>query len=194
MTSSRASQTASSPLSTFFSGLNVLSRTVLLQFLHHKGGTAPAPSPWADCTDRSSFPGQPQRASAGIVHALPSSSGETALLTLQEIRQGLERTVVGAGDGTARGGRCRSGRPPPPAACAFIRTMMSGACRSIRRVKRLLRLITRRYRSLRSEVAKRPPSSCTMGRSSAGNTGNVDDHPLGLVAGDTEGIHHPPGA
>src|SRR5919107_1340637 len=50
-------------------------------------------------------------------------------------------------------------------------TMISGAPRSSRRFRRLLRLITRRYRSFRSEVAKRPPSSCTIGRRSGGMTG-----------------------
>ena len=40
-----------------------------------------------------------------------------------------------------------------------LRTMMSGAPSSSRRLRRLLRLITRRYRSFRSLVAKRPPSS-----------------------------------
>src|SRR5918994_11791 len=54
-----------------------------------------------------------------------------------------------------------------------LRTMMSGARSSIRRFNRLLRLITRRYRSLRSEVAKRPPSSGTSGRSSGGITGTT---------------------
>ena len=52
-------------------------------------------------------------------------------------------------------------------------TMISGAPRSISRLRRLLRLITRRYRSLRSEVAKRPPSSWTIGRSSGGITGTA---------------------
>ena len=33
--------------------------------------------------------------------------------------------------------------------------------------------MTRRYRSLRSDVAKRPPSSCTIGRSSGGITGTT---------------------
>jgi hypothetical protein len=54
-----------------------------------------------------------------------------------------------------------------------LRTIMSGAFNSSRRRRRLLRLITRRYRSFRSEVAKRPPSSGTSGRSSGGNTGNT---------------------
>ena len=54
-----------------------------------------------------------------------------------------------------------------------LRTMMSGALRSSRRFRRLFRLITRRYRSLRSEVAKRPPSSGTRGRRSGGSTGNT---------------------
>jgi hypothetical protein len=40
-------------------------------------------------------------------------------------------------------------------------------------LRRLLRLMTRRYRSLRSEVAKRPPSSGTSGRSSGGSTGST---------------------
>ena len=54
-----------------------------------------------------------------------------------------------------------------------LRTMMSGARSSISRFNRLLRLITRRYRSFRSEVANRPPSSGTSGRSSGGITGTT---------------------
>ena len=52
-----------------------------------------------------------------------------------------------------------------------LRTITSGACSSISFFNRLLRLITRRYRSFRSLVAKRPPSSGTSGRSSGGITG-----------------------
>ena len=54
-----------------------------------------------------------------------------------------------------------------------LRTMMSGARSSISRFRRLLRLMTRRYRSFRSDVAKRPPSSGTSGRSSGGITGTT---------------------
>ncbi len=54
-----------------------------------------------------------------------------------------------------------------------LRTIMSGARNSISRFKRLLRLITRRYRSFKSEVAKRPPSNGTKGRSSGGMTGTT---------------------
>ena len=50
---------------------------------------------------------------------------------------------------------------------------MSGARSSISRFRRLLRLMTRRYRSLRSEVANRPPSSGTSGRRSGGITGTT---------------------
>lgn len=39
--------------------------------------------------------------------------------------------------------------------------------------KRLLRIITRRYKSFKSEVAKRPPSNGTKGRNSGGITGTV---------------------
>ena len=76
-----------------------------------------------------------------------------------------------------------TGRPRRPlsirastASCSMrfsLRTMMSGAPNSSRRFRRLLRLITRRYRSFRSEVAKRPPSSWTMGRISGGMTGTT---------------------
>ncbi len=54
-----------------------------------------------------------------------------------------------------------------------LRTMTSGAPSSSSRFRRLLRLMTRRYRSFRSDVAKRPPSNCTIGRSSGGITGST---------------------
>ena len=50
---------------------------------------------------------------------------------------------------------------------------MSGALSWMSRLRRLLRLMTRRYRSFRSDVANRPPSSWTMGRSSGGITGST---------------------
>src|SRR3974377_1871261 len=49
--------------------------------------------------------------------------------------------------------------------------MIAGAPRSSSLFSRLFRLMTRRYRSLRSLVANRPPSSWTMGRRSGGITG-----------------------
>ena len=76
-----------------------------------------------------------------------------------------------------------TGRPRRPlsisastASCSIrfsLRTMISGAPSSRRRVSRLFLLIILRYRSFRSEVAKRPPSSCTMGRRSGGITGTA---------------------
>ena len=56
-----------------------------------------------------------------------------------------------------------------------LRAMISGAFNSSKRRKRLLRLMTRRYKSFKSEVAKRPPSNGTKGRKSGGNTGNTDN-------------------
>ena len=55
-----------------------------------------------------------------------------------------------------------------------LRAMISGAFNSNKRRKRLLRLMTRRYKSFKSDVAKRPPSSGTKGRKSGGNTGSTD--------------------
>jgi hypothetical protein len=54
-----------------------------------------------------------------------------------------------------------------------LRTMISGAFSSSSLAKRLLRLMTRRYKSFRSDVAKRPPSSGTSGRRSGGSTGST---------------------
>ena len=64
---------------------------------------------------------------------------------------------------------------------------MSGAFSARSLFRRLLRLMTRRYRSFRSEVANRPPSSWTMGRSSGGITGMTSRiiH-SGLLAGIAE--------
>ncbi len=63
-----------------------------------------------------------------------------------------------------------------------LRHITSGALRSISFFNRLLRLITLRYRSLRSDVANRPPVSCTIGRKSGGITGNACRHiALGLI-------------
>src|SRR5207245_161383 len=52
-----------------------------------------------------------------------------------------------------------------------FRRMTSGARCRISFCSRLLRLMTRRYRSFRSDVANRPPSSGTNGRRSGGMTG-----------------------
>ena len=49
--------------------------------------------------------------------------------------------------------------------------MISGAPSSIRRARRLFLLIILLYKSLRSDVANLPPSSCTIGLKSGGITG-----------------------
>ena len=51
--------------------------------------------------------------------------------------------------------------------------IISGAFSSIRRLSRLFLFITLLYKSLRSEVANRPPSNGTRGLSSGGMTGTI---------------------
>ncbi|OPZ78990.1 MAG: hypothetical protein BWY78_00291 [Alphaproteobacteria bacterium ADurb.Bin438] len=53
--------------------------------------------------------------------------------------------------------------------------MISGARSSINLFKRLLRLITRRYKSFKSEVANLPPSKGTKGLNSGGITGTTSN-------------------
>ncbi len=52
-------------------------------------------------------------------------------------------------------------------------TIIRGAPKSNNLFKRLFLLITRLYKSFKSEVAKRPPSNCTIGRRSGGITGTA---------------------
>ncbi len=52
-----------------------------------------------------------------------------------------------------------------------LRVIISGALSSSSLFKRLFRLMTRLYRSFKSEVAKRPPSRGTSGLSSGGKIG-----------------------
>ncbi len=62
------------------------------------------------------------------------------------------------------------------ASCSILfslRTMISGAPSSIKRFKRWLRLMTRRYNSFTSLTANFPPSSATKGLKSGGNTGKT---------------------
>ena len=54
-----------------------------------------------------------------------------------------------------------------------LRTMISGACISINLFKRLLRIITRRYKSFKSDAATWPASKFTNGRISGGITGII---------------------
>ena len=54
-----------------------------------------------------------------------------------------------------------------------LRMIISGAPISTRWRRRLLRLMTRLYKSLISLMAKRPPSSCTVGLRSGGSTGRT---------------------
>ena len=76
-----------------------------------------------------------------------------------------------------------TGRPLRPlsirastASCSILfsfLTIISGAPSSRSLFRRLFLLMILLYRSFRSDVAKRPPSSCTMGRRSGGMTGIV---------------------
>ena len=55
----------------------------------------------------------------GVVHALAEQVlAEAALLALEHVRQRLQRAVARARSRAARGGRCRTARRRPPAACA----------------------------------------------------------------------------
>jgi hypothetical protein len=111
---------------------------------------------------------------AGVVDALAEQVlAEPALLALEHVGQRLQRAVARAGDRAATAAVVEQASTASCSIRFSLLTMISGAPRSSSRLRRLLRLMTRRYRSLRSEVAKRPPSSCTIGRRSGGMTGTA---------------------
>jgi hypothetical protein len=97
---------------------------------------------------------------ARVVHALAEQVlAEAALLALEHVAEGLQRTVAGTGDGATAAAVVEQGVDGLLQHALLVVDDDLGAPRSIRRRRRLLRLITRRYRSFRSLVAKRPPSS-----------------------------------
>jgi hypothetical protein len=111
---------------------------------------------------------------AGVVDALAEQVlAEAALLALDHVGERLQRALVGAGDGAAAAAVVQQ------RVDRFLQHALLVAHDDVGRVeleqarRRLLRLMTRRYRSFRSEVAKRPPSSGTSGRRSGGSTGST---------------------
>jgi hypothetical protein len=109
---------------------------------------------------------------ARVVHALAEQVlTEPALLALEHVGERLERTLAAATDGLGAAAVVEQ------RVDRFLQHALLVAQDDFRRavrdelLRRLLRLMTRRYRSFRSDVAKRPPSSGTSGRRSGGMTG-----------------------
>ena len=82
---------------------------------------------------------------ARVIHTLTEQVlTETALLALEHVAQGLERTVRSAGDRTATTAVVEQGVDGFRSMRFSLLSMISGAPSSMRRFRRLLRLITRR--------------------------------------------------
>jgi hypothetical protein len=174
MTSSRTSHTTGRwPLDHPLGRLDVLRVVQVDQALHHerleqlqrhllRQAALVQLEPGADDDD----------GAAGVVDALAQQVlPEPALLALEHVGERLQRAVARAGD--------------RPAAAAVVEQRVDGLLQHAllvvdddlgraqvdQALEPVVRLITRRYRSFRSLVAKRPPSSCTIGRRSGGMTG-----------------------
>ena len=82
---------------------------------------------------------------AGVVDALAQEVlAEAALLALEGLGEGLERATATTGDGTARRPLSKSASTDSWSMRFSLLTMIAGASRSSRRLRRLLRLMTRR--------------------------------------------------
>jgi len=120
--------------------------------------------------------------------ACPAGSGGTALLPLEHVGEGLE-VGCSAPSAPARGARCRRGRPPPPAASASRSGYDVGGAKSIKRLSRLFRLITRRVEVVqirRGEAA--PVQRHQRPQLRRQDRHHLQHHPLRLVAGVQEGL------
>ena len=137
------------------SGLDVVGQAVVHQLLHNEGaeqldGHLLGQTALIDLQAGADH----DNGTAGVVNTLTQQVlTEAALLTLQHVGQRLQGAVVGTGDGAAAAAVVNEASTASWSMRFSLRTMMSGALSWIRRFRRLLRLMTRRYRSFRSEEA-----------------------------------------
>src|SRR5450830_1831480 len=110
----------------------------------------------------------------GVINTLTQQVlTETTAFTFNHLSQRFQWTLVRASHGFAATTVIEQG------VNCFLQHTLFVACDNFwcaqfhQALQTVLRLITRRYKSFRSEVAKRPPSSGTNGRNSGGNTGNT---------------------
>jgi len=134
---------------------------------------------------------------AGIVHALAEKVlAEAPLLSLEHIGQRFERAIIVAPHRVDPPRVVKEGVDRLCSIRFSFRRMTSGALMSIRRFRRLFLMMTRRYRSLRSEVAK--PSALERHQRPElrrDHRDDIQDHPLGFVDRSVfpfaEGFDHP---
>src|SRR5260363_61626 len=111
---------------------------------------------------------------AGIIDALAEQVlTETSALPFDHISERFQWTLICAGHCLAAAAIIKQRIDRFLKHPFFVAHDISGAFNSRRRFKRLFRLITRRYKSFKSEVAKRPPSSGTSGLKLGGSTGST---------------------
>ena len=130
----------------------------------------------------------------GVVHALAEEVlPEAALLALEQVAQGFESVVALALHGLALAGPLSMRESTASCNIRFsLRIIRPGARMLAKRLSRWLRDSTRRYRSLRSLVAKRPPSSLDHGaefRREDRQDGH--NHVLHTVLAAPEGLQEP---
>ena len=171
-------------------GLDIVGAAVLHQLLHNEGaeqlhGHLLGHAALIDLQ----LGADADNGTAGVVDTLAQQIlTEAALLALQHIGKGLEGAVVGAGDGTATAAVVDQG------VHRFLQHTLLVAHDDVGSVQF--------HQAAQTVVAVDDPAVQVGGGEAAAvqlhhgaqlgrNHGqHVDDHPLGLVAGDAEGVHH----
>ena len=174
-------------------GLDVVGGAVLHQLLHDEGaeqlhGHLLGHAALVDLQLRADH----DNAAAGVVHTLAQQVlAEAALLALEHIAQGLEGTVVGAGDGTATAAVVDEGVHGLLQHPLFVADDDIGGVELHQALEAVVAVDDPAIQVV--EVRGGEPAAVQLHHGAqlrGDHRQHVDDHPLRLVAGQAEGVHH----
>ena len=174
-------------------GLDVVSAAVLHQLLHDEGaeqlhGHLLGHAALIDLQ----LGAHADNAASGVVHALAQQVlAEAALLALQHIGEGLEGAVVGAGDGTAAAAIVDQGVHCLLQHALLVAHDDVGGVQLHQAAQTVVAVDDPAVQVVQVGGGEAAAVQLHHGAQLRRDHGqHVDDHPLGLVAGDAEGIHH----
>jgi len=174
-------------------GLDVVGQTVLHQLLHDEGaeeldGHLLGQAALVDLQFRAHH----DNAAAGVVHTLAQQVlTEAALLALEHIAEGLEGAVVGAGDGPAASAVVDEGVHGLLEHPLLVADDDVGGVELDEPLEAVVAVDDPAVQVVQVGGGEAAAVQLHHGAQLRGNDGqHVDDHPLGLIAGDAEGVHH----
>ena len=177
----------------FLGGLDVVGGAVLHQLLHDEG-TEQLHSHFlghAALVDLQ-LGADNDNASAGVVDTLTQQVlTETALLALQQVAEGLQCAVVGAGNSAAAAAVIDQSVHSLLQHALFVAHDDVGGVQLDQSLQTVVAVDDAAVQVVQVRGGKAAAIQLHHGAQFGGDDGqDVNDHPLGLVAGETEGVHH----